>query len=56
MSKRAALYARVSSEEQAKDDKSSIETQLLDNNRYCHEHDLTVVERYIDGELRTHAP
>jgi len=48
MSKRAALYARVSSEEQARDDKLSIEIQLLDNERYCHEHDLTVVEHYID--------
>jgi len=43
---RAALYARVSTEEQAKN--FSIETQLDQLHRYCQQHGYEVAEEYID--------
>jgi len=44
---RAALYARVSSQEQA-EDKSSIETQVEAGERHCQRQGDTIVRSYID--------
>ncbi|GIK37612.1 MAG: hypothetical protein BroJett011_14450 [Chloroflexota bacterium] len=48
--KRAAIYARVSSDQQATEDKVSIEAQLADCEAYCNERGYTIVARYIDKE------
>jgi len=48
--KRAAIYARVSSERQAADDRVSIEVQLADCEASCKEKGFIVVDRYVDRE------
>jgi len=47
--KRAALYARVSSEEQASEDKVSIQEQLSDLEELCKTKGYEIVERYVDN-------
>lgn len=48
--KRAAIYARVSSERQAAEDKVSIEVQLAEGEAHCRERGYTIVARYVDKE------
>jgi site-specific DNA recombinase len=48
MTKRALLYSRVSTAEQAMPGKVSLETQVGDMERYCLEHGYEVVGRYQD--------
>lgn len=48
--KRAAIYARVSSERQAGEDRVSIEAQLADCEAHCRQRGYIVVERYVDKE------
>lgn len=50
MTKRAAIYARVSSERQANEDRVSIEVQLADCEAYCRERGYAVVARYVDKD------
>lgn len=50
MTKRAAIYARVSSERQADDDRVSIEAQLADCEALCKQKGYTVIGRYVDKE------
>lgn len=45
---KAGIYVRVSSEEQAEDDKFSISTQLADCQKYCERQGDTVVKIYQD--------
>lgn len=44
---KAAIYARVSTQEQA-EDKFSIDTQIADCERHCQRQGDTMVERYVD--------
>ena len=48
--KKAAIYARVSSERQAGNDRVSIEVQLAESEAYCKERGYAVVGRYVDCE------
>ena len=48
--KRAAIYARVSSERQAADDRVSIGSQLSDCEAYCGQHGYRIVARFVDSE------
>lgn len=48
--KRAAIYARISLEQQADEDRVSIETQLADCEAHCQERGYIVVARYVDKE------
>jgi len=48
--KRAALYARVSSEEQASEGKVSIPEQLSDLEELCRTKGYEIVDRYIDNK------
>ena len=43
---RAALYARVSSEAQDTDDKTSLQEQMADMKAYCERRGLTITARY----------
>ena len=43
---RAALYARVSSEAQDADDKTSLQEQMADMEAYCERRGLTITARY----------
>ena len=45
---RVAIYARVSTEQQAKEDKVSLEVQEKEIREYCSEHGHEVVEIYVD--------
>jgi DNA invertase Pin-like site-specific DNA recombinase len=51
--KKAAIYARVSTDEQAQGEKFSLETQLEDMTKYCQDNGLEVVAEYIDKESGT---
>jgi len=44
--KRAAIYARVSTERQEK--QNTIKSQLEDLRRFCREHGLVIVKEYVD--------
>ncbi|MCP3683092.1 MAG: recombinase family protein [bacterium] len=47
--RRAALYARVSTQDQAREEKVSLETQISDIERYCRDRDYDLVTpHYID--------
>lgn len=48
--RRAVIYARVSSERQAAEDRVSIEVQLADCEAYCNERGYTIAGRYVDKE------
>ncbi len=48
--KRAAIYARVSSERQAAEDRVSIESQLGDCERHCQQRGYQIEARYVDKE------
>ncbi|MCQ3980172.1 MAG: hypothetical protein DPW09_42700 [Anaerolineae bacterium] len=48
--KRAAIYARVSNEHQAGEDRDSIEAQLVDCEAYCQGRGYVVVVHYVDKE------
>lgn len=48
--KRAAIYARVSSDRQAAEDRVSIEVQIADCEQLCKERGYLVVGRYVDKE------
>jgi DNA invertase Pin-like site-specific DNA recombinase len=50
MSKKAAIYVRVSSERQAADDRVSIEAQLADCLSHCQAAGYEVVAQYVDKE------
>ena len=50
MRKKAAIYVRVSSERQAKEDRVSIESQLAECEEYCEKRGYFIVERFIDKE------
>ena len=47
---KAALYARVSSQAQAEDDKTSLGEQVADMEAYCAERGYTIIQRYQDVE------
>lgn len=46
---RAIIWAAVSSEEQAKDDKTSLDTQERDARQFADQHDMTVIDVLIVG-------
>ena len=46
VSKRAAIYARVSDKSQAEEDKTSISEQISDMEAYCEERGMTIAARY----------
>lgn len=48
--KRAAIYARVSREEQASEDKASIPEQLSDLEELCESKGHEIIDRYIDDK------
>ena len=48
MTTRAVIYARVSSERQAGDDKVSIQEQVSACERLCHDRGYTVIATYVD--------
>lgn len=50
MAKRAVIYARVSSERQAGEDKVSIQEQVATCEKLCHECGYTVVSSYVDDK------
>ncbi|HUS94135.1 MAG TPA: recombinase family protein [Patescibacteria group bacterium] len=50
MKTRASIYARVSSERQAGEDRVSIDMQLSDCEAYCKDKGYVIVERYVDKE------
>jgi len=50
MSRRAAIYARVSTEKQDAENKVSIEMQLADCEAYCRKHGYTIVARHVDNK------
>ncbi|MCY4391984.1 MAG: recombinase family protein [Chloroflexi bacterium] len=59
VSRRAAIYARVSAKSQAEDDKTSIGEQLSDMEAYCEQRGLEITARYqevgrICGTLNHH--
>lgn len=48
--KKAAIYARVSTELQGREDKVSIEVQLAESEAYANQKGYTVVARFVDKE------
>jgi site-specific DNA recombinase len=48
MGKRAALYSRVSTEEQAGDGRASLRAQMADMEEYCARRGYEIVERFVD--------
>ena len=48
---KAALYARKSLDEQD-GARSTIESQLEEMHKYCHEHDIEIVKEYVDNGVR----
>lgn len=44
--RRAAVYARVSTQDQAREEKVSLETQISDIERYCQNKDYSLIEPY----------